>query len=920
MAAGFSYSWNVTKDGAAFTSATTPNFNFKPTDRGSYVITLTATAQDKTTGTASQSITVSDVAPLVSISGAPASSPPGTILALASSVFSPSMADTAAGFRYAWSVTSNSTAVSSGTTANFSFTPASAGSYVVALTVTDSDGATGTASKTISVATNSTPPPPPPPGSFITTPYDKIPNFGANPTIVSAASGAWSSPSTWSGGRVPGAGDVVSINANSTVTYDVVSDAAINTVIIQSGGQLTFRTDVTTRLTVVNLIVLEGGTLQIGTASNPVSSTVKAEVVIADQAINTAVDPAQYGNGLIGLGTVTMYGAAKTQTFVKLATEPKAGDTTLTLSQAVTGWQVGDKVLLPDSRQLIRGNQTDSNYVSEIETPTIASISSDGLTVTLSSPLQYSHPGARDEKGVLDFLPYVGNLSRNVMIHSQSNTGTRGHVLFTYHANVDVEYAGFYGLGRTREAALDNTTFDSSGNVTHVGTNEDGRYPVYFDHVIGSGLQSDGYLYTMKGDVVFCTMEPQIFRWGLAIKDSSYGLIQDNVVDNWDGAGIITVSGNESYNLINHNYVGDIQGPEGEAQLTWLRADSGGGMGIGYEGVGYWFRGFNNYVTNNVAADCGSYGYTYFAQYLGSVNIPLAPGDDTSTAGQYQTMDGNAMPILQFSGNEAFGATCSGMTIWWLATIWHTPQDQTSTSVIKDFHVWNVDNQGFFAYEMNKVTFDGFVVRGDFNLLSQGIYNAGLQGFGANDYFVKDMVIENSDIQGMWEGFSPSTESGGGTQTIQNSYLDNYYNIYLQHLWTSAYRSDQISPRITNVRDCTFATPNVPDQSSGPKENIYMDDLLGGDVFNIIASDQLFVYDYNGVAGDDFQVYYLDQSPSYVMPQSTYNSDGTPRLDASPQAGLTNQQLWALNGTALAGAVAPTSTTMAGVHGYVRAF
>src|SRR5262249_8891624 len=47
--------------------------------------------------------------------------------------------------------------------------------------------------------------------AFITTPYDRIPNFGANPTIVSAHSGAWSSTGTWSPARVPVAGDVVSI-------------------------------------------------------------------------------------------------------------------------------------------------------------------------------------------------------------------------------------------------------------------------------------------------------------------------------------------------------------------------------------------------------------------------------------------------------------------------------------------------------------------------------------------------------------------------------------------------------------------------------------------------------------------------------------------------------------------------------------
>ena len=42
---------------------------------------------------------------------------------------------------------------------------------------------------------------------------------------------------------------------------------------------------------------------------HPVASNVTAQVVFDNQPLNTTLDPAQYGNGLIALGTVTMYGA-----------------------------------------------------------------------------------------------------------------------------------------------------------------------------------------------------------------------------------------------------------------------------------------------------------------------------------------------------------------------------------------------------------------------------------------------------------------------------------------------------------------------------------------------------------------------------------------------------------------------------------
>ena len=45
----------------------------------------------------------------------------------------------------------------------------------------------------------------------------------------------------------------------------------------------------------------------------------------------------EFGTGLIVFGKVSMHGSLKTPTFVRLATEPVAGATTLTLSTAVSG-------------------------------------------------------------------------------------------------------------------------------------------------------------------------------------------------------------------------------------------------------------------------------------------------------------------------------------------------------------------------------------------------------------------------------------------------------------------------------------------------------------------------------------------------------------------------------------------------------
>ena len=96
-------------------------------------------------------VTVTNVAPTVSITGAPASSPEGTAISLGSTVTDPSVADTAAGFTYAWSVTKNGNPFASGSNTSLSFTPDDNGTYVVSLTVTDDDGGSGSDSETVTV-------------------------------------------------------------------------------------------------------------------------------------------------------------------------------------------------------------------------------------------------------------------------------------------------------------------------------------------------------------------------------------------------------------------------------------------------------------------------------------------------------------------------------------------------------------------------------------------------------------------------------------------------------------------------------------------------------------------------------------------------------------------------------------------------
>ena len=885
-----SYSWDF-GDGGTATGSLQPQHRYLAV--GNYTVTLTASDGSGQSAQSTTHVSVLDVAPTPAFGGTFGGTIGGAI-AFSATATDPGPDDVAAGYAFTWNFGDGST----GTGPAPSHAYAAAGTYPVTVSVQDKNGGVGTLATTATVTTYLQD------ASFYLNcnDCDPIPNFGAHPTILSVRSGNWTDPGTWSLGRVPGDGDVVSITGNTTVTYDTSSLAHLNTVAVQAAGALKFRNNLNTKIIVGNFLVLPGGDLEVGTQASPIAPNVTADIVIANQAINTAVDPSQYGTGLIGLGTVTMAGATMTPTFDRLAAEPHAGNTTLTLSQPVSGWRPGDRLILPDSRQL-NWDQRGAAYVPHWEELTLRAISSDGKTLTLSAPLQYDHPGARDGNGVLTYLPHVSDLSRNLTVESEAPNGTRGHVMFADQANVDLRFTDFRNLGRTTEAPLDNTTYDASGNATHIGTNELGRYPLHIHHVSGPTTRpADGYQFTLIGNAIDGGTAESQTKWGIVVHESHFGLVQDNVIYNTAGAGFVAEEGSESYNLIQHNLVDRVWG-------------TGGNTDAGRGGDGFWLRGPNNYVNNNVAADIHTMGYSFgfnvFAYFLGTQDVPRFPGANPEDPTQNVAVDMNATPLRQFVGNEVYGGS-NGMTVWWIGTYNDTPR-AVGRSVIKNFHAWNFDQWGIYLYPTNNLTIDGYVARGDWSLVATG---NGATGINESDYFQQGLVITNADVQGMQAGIGPSTYSVGA-QVIQNSYLRNYKDIVVTSLWTSSYRSDKITPRVVSIRNVKFDTRNVPTVNGRAPATISME-ASTADTRNVVQSDQVYVSNYNGVVGDSFQVYYLEQAATYVLPATITNSDGTSQLTGAPVAGLTNQQAWQRYNVAFAGAVAPTAIRRAGIVGFVK--
>jgi hypothetical protein len=662
--------------------------------------------------------------------------------------------------------------------------------------------------------------------------------------VSSIASGPWSDPRTWSTGKVPGANDEVRIAAGHEVIFNVVSDAKLEC--IEVDGHLRFATNADTRMKVGNLMVIDQGRLEVGTEANPVSPNVTAEIVVADQPLDRIVDPAQIGTGIEGLGKVTMHGSVKTPTFARLAAEPLAGATTLVLDQRVSGWKSGDRIVIPDTRQL-RGNER-STHQPQDEKIQIASISGD--QVALATPLRFDHKGARNADGKLEFLPHVGNVSRNVVIRSENPEGTRGHMIFMSHADVDLRYVEVRDMGRTRMGVLDNSEFDASGRLVRFGANQIGRYAIHFHHDFGpKETPANGYHFTLVGNSVDSAP-----KWGITVHNSHYGLLRDNVVYNTRGAGIVTEDGTESFNVFDHNFA---LRSEGSGDFAPRSGYAGVGVDPGGEGAGFWFRGPNNYIRNNVAASADAFGFGLAAGSLDVVRIPAFKGADTSRGAETVALDTTSAAVLEFTNNEAYGAMQAGVAWGWNGTI-------------ANLRVWHTSRHGVTGTPTDKLVVDRVTIRGDKAILASQAENPA--GIWLSNFSAKTVLVRDADVQGMRTGISSpfyqgfqavEPGRGDGSVVVEHGYFRDYVGVTIATAYTARAEAGAALKKAV-VRDSVFEPLDVPVDPLNPPAAISMNHRMAPS--DPDPRDPIVVYDYNAKPGDDFKVYYSLEAPQSVAP------------------------------------------------------
>ncbi len=744
---------------------------------------------------------------------------------------------------------------------------------------------------------------------FFQTPKDKIPNYTRTPTITSIASGDWSSTSTWSCTCIPTTGDVVKIEPAHTVTYNVFSAAELNALGIE--GALVFDHTLNTKLHAGTITVYRAGRLDIGTSTNPIASDKTAEIVFNDTAIDTNFDPSQYGIGLLVLGEINVYGKDIGKTWSRQTSNVLATQNAVTVEDDISNWYANSKIVFPDSRQIIIERQWSSQPMEEavlnVEEKNISSISAS--TITLASALAYDHKGVSSNDNTFVKYPHVANLTRNVRFSSENGAGTRAHVLVTERAKADIRFASFTNMGRTTAEPLDSSTFDSEGNIAHVGTNQIGRYPLHLHHHMGPvNATNTGYQFYVIGNA-FDDCE----KWCFSAHNSHYGKIDNNVGHKATGSIYMTEQGNEFHNEITNNFAV----LAGTPFVNWYKPIYGGvtrtagGLewhDFGWEGTGFWLTGPYNFVTGNVSATNAYSGLMLNARSPSefATHRPLLPkyrGADINDASAWTltAIDEWAPPIVEMKDNEVYAsADC----------IWISFSGDVGT--IENTDAWNCSQTGIYTTRNLRAHYINLRIVNDYATTSQAYHGNPILGIDMHNfnYLAGRNSFDGFLVEGFMIGvklppFIQQEQPAFGIQPPQNTLLENgklrnFVDVFdyvpFQGHNKNTIINNTVFERITGYP----AVIGVSDTSEEIKTYVHNSFSLT----TKMKLSTLTINDYNGTVDDSFKVFFPEQDPDYLIPtQTNYTQDDC------PTTGKTNTECQALHGVSLLGEVATCSDT-----------
>jgi cell migration-inducing and hyaluronan-binding protein len=395
------------------------------------------------------------------------------------------------------------------------------------------------------------------------------------PPSSAAQRSLWSDPKSWPDGKVPRAGDAVTIGRDRNIVLDV-SPPALRSLTID--GRLSFSNDRDLELK-TEWIYLPGGELDIGSEAHP--HTRKAVITLTDNVRDENINTMGDRGIMLVRGTLNLHGDRR-NAWTKLAATAKAGASRIEVLNA-GGWRKGDVIVLAS---------TDFDP-HQAEKRTIAAVS--GNQVTLDQPLQYMHFG-RITDGV-DERGEVGMLTRNIKIQASDDadkTYFGGHIMAMAGSRMYVSGVELNRMGQNMHLA---------------------RYPIHW-HIEGDG----------QGQYIENSAIHDTYSRCVTVHGTNNLRIQNNVTYNTVGHCYFMEDAVEHGNRFIHNLAMLTKcHPDGKACVPTNLGPAGSSAGPRPNGQGakdvlipsdntassFWITNPDNIYVDNVAAGSESTGFWY---------------------------------------------------------------------------------------------------------------------------------------------------------------------------------------------------------------------------------------------------------------------------------------------------------------------
>lgn len=412
-----------------------------------------------------------------------------------------------------------------------------------------------------------------------------------------------------------GAGNVT-VPAGAQVTIDGFNGGYIT---VNGLLQCPDNSTATLNINAAGMMVMgNGAELRCGTGGNPFAGRLNVTLT------GSPNDGQSEKRGIMVMNNATLNLHAQTNgkaQRTRLAQNANPGTDTIVLAQAMTGWNVGDEVVVA---------ATGFN-INENERRTIVDINSARTVIRLNAPLNHYHHGQTEgfsngqTNWTLDERAHVINLARNITIAS-ANDQYWGQ---SFGAHVMI-MSGSRGY-------VQGVKFERVGQIARLG-----RYPWHW-HRIGNA----------SGQYVRDSVVVESRNRCYTIHATNYATLDNNACFDHMGHGYFLEDGNETGNTISNNIGILSRRPPAGQELLFSDIDPGNSsMSIGRQrAVGpstYWITHPSNTIVNNVSV--ASEGTGFWMSFPDSVSCSGNSACSGDFLGNIQPINA---PTTAFNGNQA---------------------------------------------------------------------------------------------------------------------------------------------------------------------------------------------------------------------------------------------------------------------------